>query len=138
MIRVEIEPQAEAPYESCCFCHTPTAYWTAIVARKPGAQVACCQDCSKLYKVKDVPTKEDWCASERARRQRVPHFRIAAEDIEAIAHRAFQLETALEKLRGVKGGVKMVTLVLLADVSRGLIRKVGKAAEEATKEFVGK
>jgi hypothetical protein len=32
----------------------------------------------------------------------------------------------------------MATLVILADVSLGLIRKVGKAAEEAKKEFVGK
>jgi hypothetical protein len=138
MIRVEVEPWGEAPYEACCFCHTPTAYWTVIAARKPGQQVACCQDCSKLYKVKDVPTKEDWCGAERARRQRAPHLRIAVEDIKDVRSSASRLVSALEKLRGVKGGSKMATLVLLADVSLGLIRKIVKAAEEAEKEIVGK
>ncbi len=52
------------PYERCCFCRTPTPFWTAMKRRKPGAQVACCPDCAKTNFQKDVPTKKYWCDKE--------------------------------------------------------------------------
>ena len=66
-IRLEREPkdQGGPPYERCCFCRKPTAFWTRIAARKPGQQVACCPDCAWSHKVKDVPTKRAWCDAEK-------------------------------------------------------------------------
>lgn len=65
MIRLEKEPvDPGPPYEACCFCRAPTAYWTKIAARQPGEQVACCQACARTHKVPEVPTKEAWFEKE--------------------------------------------------------------------------
>lgn len=38
--------------------------WTAIASRKPGEQVACCNECATRYRLKDVPSKRYWCEKE--------------------------------------------------------------------------
>jgi hypothetical protein len=70
MIRIEMEPQPERPFERCCFCRRPTPYWTLIAARAPGAQVACCPDCAKKHRVSEVPTKKAWFDSEKLLNER--------------------------------------------------------------------
>jgi len=32
--------------EKCCFCRTPSPFWTSLSDRKPGEQVACCTLCA--------------------------------------------------------------------------------------------
>lgn len=32
--------------------------------RRPGNQVACCQECAQAHYQKDVPSKRAWCAKE--------------------------------------------------------------------------
>lgn len=64
MIPIILPPSVEFPYERCCFCRTPTPWWTDLKHRIPGGQVACCPDCAKTHK--RVPSKAKWCAKERA------------------------------------------------------------------------
>jgi hypothetical protein len=68
MIKTRREPkdQGGPPYECCCFCRTPTPYWTVGLGRKGGEQVACCQECAKTREPSEVPTKREWCDKERA------------------------------------------------------------------------
>lgn len=54
--------------ERCCFCRTPTFFWTVLSGRKPGQQVACCDICASRGEPKDVPSKTDWL-----RRERIAH-----------------------------------------------------------------
>ena len=63
-IPIEREPGDEPGVERCCFCRTKTPFWTLLKDRKPGGQVACCPDCAKVWRHKDVPTKEFWCYRE--------------------------------------------------------------------------
>lgn len=60
-IPIEYERDAQGIYEDCCFCFKGTPWWTEISSRKPGEQVACCQECAEKYRVKDVPSKVYWC-----------------------------------------------------------------------------
>lgn len=46
--------------EACCFCGTPTLFWTALTGRQEGEQVACCQSCAGKYRAEDVPSKRYW------------------------------------------------------------------------------
>lgn len=55
--------------ERCCFCRAPTPHWTAIPERTPGEQVACCPECGETRSPEEVPSKTEWCASERALRK---------------------------------------------------------------------
>lgn len=64
-IPIHQEPDIGSPHEKCCFCRTPTPYWTSLDTRKPGEQVACCQPCSKRGDEIDVPSKKVWCRRER-------------------------------------------------------------------------
>lgn len=50
--------------EHCCFCRKPTTYWHAH--KDPREAVAVCQECAKVRKVKELPTKKEWCEKERA------------------------------------------------------------------------
>lgn len=52
------------PAENCCFCFGLTRYWHA---RK---DVAVCEQCAPVRKVKEVPTKKEWLAAVRARTPR--------------------------------------------------------------------
>ena len=61
----EEESCPSSSYENCCFCFEATPCWTNVSGRKPGEQVACCEDCAEEYRVKDVPSKEYWCAMVR-------------------------------------------------------------------------
>ena len=65
MIKVEQEPDAEPPFEPCCFCRKPTPFWTCLEGRNEGQQVACCKSCALYAHVQDVPTKAVWCRRER-------------------------------------------------------------------------
>lgn len=65
MIELEREPDDDPPMERCCFCRKVTKFWTRLSGRKPGQQVACCQECGKTATDKDVPTKKDWCRREQ-------------------------------------------------------------------------
>ncbi len=47
--------------ERCCKCRKPTRYWYG----EGKANVALCQLCAAEYNVKDLPTKKEWCESER-------------------------------------------------------------------------
>jgi hypothetical protein len=83
MIDVEHEEGAIAladPIERCCFCRTPTRWWTKLPDRTPGQQVACCQGCADSQAPADVPTKDQWCDREQALRLRSP-----ASDARALA-----------------------------------------------------
>lgn len=65
-IPVEQDPDPEETFlENCCFCRKTTRYWTNLVSRKPGDQVACCPECAKVAEPDDVPTKEVWWRRER-------------------------------------------------------------------------
>jgi hypothetical protein len=68
-IQVVREPEGEPAVEHCCFCEKRTAYWTDIKSRKPGAQVACCEECAAVHKVSEVPTKAKWCAKMETKRR---------------------------------------------------------------------
>jgi hypothetical protein len=57
----------EPPYEVCCFCRTPTPWWTSL-DRPIGEQVACCPHCASRANPEEVPTKKAWC-----RRERIAH-----------------------------------------------------------------
>ena len=70
MIRVVKEPDPEPPFEECCFCFTQTRFWTFLVDRTPGQQVACCEPCAKTHEPSDVPSKHDWCEAARKRHPR--------------------------------------------------------------------
>ncbi len=74
MIPIEREPEEHTrrfkEEEHCCFCCSPTVWWTMLAKRKPGAQVACCPECAKSRKASEVPTKAAWCEAERARHPR--------------------------------------------------------------------
>lgn len=62
-IPIEREPEEQwrfAPLERCCFCHMPTPFWTALSARSPGQQVACCESCALVFDVDVVPSKDEW------------------------------------------------------------------------------
>lgn len=60
-VPIEKEVQPELPYESCCFCDKPTPFWTAMMRRADGEQVACCPKCAPLHNQRDVPSKAKWC-----------------------------------------------------------------------------
>lgn len=47
-------------WERCCFCRARTPFWTAMAARTPGEQVACCETCAAVKAPAQVPTKKDW------------------------------------------------------------------------------
>jgi len=68
MIAIEREPKDAGgpPFERCCFCRAPSPFWTLLADRKPGAQVACCQDCAASHEASEVPTKRAWCDKEKA------------------------------------------------------------------------
>lgn len=56
--------------EHCCFCHRITHFWY-----EP-KDVAVCPSCAATRLVRNVPNKEDWCASVRHLTYRVaglPH-----------------------------------------------------------------
>jgi hypothetical protein len=65
-IRLTLAPDAYQDghvLERCCFCRALTSYW---YARK---DVAVCESCGRRHKASDVPSKERWCAAERASRR---------------------------------------------------------------------
>lgn len=77
-IEVEREPgehEPGAPYENCCFCVKPTAYWAHEPGKKEvtGASVACCRACALTHRESELPTKEVWWQREE---QRIAKFRI--------------------------------------------------------------
>jgi hypothetical protein len=61
-IPVHSETNEGSPRELCCFCWKPTKFWTG---RDGGISVACCQDCAKVHKREDLPTKRQWCDDPR-------------------------------------------------------------------------
>jgi predicted amidophosphoribosyltransferase len=63
----------DPPHERCCFCRTPTDWWTSL-DRKIGEQVACCQHCAARAEPEEVPSKKDWC-----RRERIAHHPTIGE-----------------------------------------------------------
>jgi len=69
-IPVEKENPVEPPFEHCCFCCKPTAFWTKLPDRKPGEQVACCESCAGVNTPDDVPTKKTWCDAESKKHPR--------------------------------------------------------------------
>lgn len=58
-LETEVEP-AERSIERCCFCRSPTEWWTAIPSRSEDQQVACCEICAGEFRQMDVPTKKYW------------------------------------------------------------------------------
>lgn len=52
--------------ENCCKCRTPTRFWYGEGA----SNVALCPSCADKYTIDDLPTKKEWCESERALSQR--------------------------------------------------------------------
>ena len=50
--------------ELCCFCRTPTEFWTEIESR-PADHVACCESCASRAWEEDVPSKSVWIRRER-------------------------------------------------------------------------
>ena len=70
-VKVVKEPDEGPAMERCCFCDSPTKYWYY----PPGSrkkkincnEVACCQACASMHDVKDMPSKEAWCADQRAK-----------------------------------------------------------------------
>lgn len=62
--REDDENLMELGYELCCFCRVQTTWWTSIEDRKPGDQVAICQNCAARGDPEDVPTKKLWCRRE--------------------------------------------------------------------------
>lgn len=72
MIPTQREPGEWRRWESerCCFCRKPTPFWTALEDRTPGQQVACCETCSGLHEPSEVPSKAEWCDSERVKTPR--------------------------------------------------------------------
>jgi hypothetical protein len=52
------------PAENCCFCFGLTRYWHRR------SDVAVCEQCAPVRKVKEIPKKSDWCAAVRARTPR--------------------------------------------------------------------
>lgn len=69
MIPIKHENTGDPACEQCCFCWQVTGFWTNLVWRKPGEQVACCLDCAAANLVKDVPSKKYWCDTARALRK---------------------------------------------------------------------
>ena len=65
-VPVSKEPGEWARYECerCCFCRTPTPFWTEIKTRSQGDQVACCEACAKRATPEDVPSKRVWMRRE--------------------------------------------------------------------------
>jgi hypothetical protein len=62
------EPKPEwGALEHCCRCQKPTPFWTDIVGRTPGEQVALCPECSLITHPSQIPTKRAWCDLEKAR-----------------------------------------------------------------------
>lgn len=53
------------PYERCCFCRSATDFWTLLLNRKPGEQVAICQHCANRANPEEVPSKSVWIRRER-------------------------------------------------------------------------
>ena len=45
--------------ERCCLCRTPTRLWYTPM------DVALCEACGKTAKRGELPTKKQWCASEK-------------------------------------------------------------------------
>ncbi|MEY9247632.1 hypothetical protein [Bradyrhizobium elkanii] len=52
------------PAENCCFCFGLTRHWPRR------SDVAVGEQCAPVRKVKEIPTKQDWLASVRARTPR--------------------------------------------------------------------
>ena len=52
--------------ENCCKCGLPTRYWYGTGV----SNVALCRACADMYEVGDLPTKAEWVAGERAKRER--------------------------------------------------------------------
>ena len=48
--------------EPCAMCGRATAFWTALVSRSAGGQVACCRPCAELAGERDIPSKAAWFA----------------------------------------------------------------------------
>jgi hypothetical protein len=62
-VGLEVTHDGEAtgvPRERCCVCRNPTNYWYAP------KDVALCVNCAKVAKASNLPTKEEWCAKEKA------------------------------------------------------------------------
>jgi hypothetical protein len=75
VIEIKHEPKGWTPpypYESCCFCWIPTAYW-----HEP-KDVAVCPECAAKHEAEEVPSKADWCMEVR---QREALRRIATRDM---------------------------------------------------------
>jgi len=58
-LETEVDPDQRS-VERCCFCRTPTDWWTAIPSRSEAQQVACCEICAGEFRQMDVPTKKYW------------------------------------------------------------------------------
>ena len=61
-IPIQLEPVTWRGWcaEACCFCHEPTRYWTSLLDRAVGGQVACCPFCAETFDADVVPTKDEW------------------------------------------------------------------------------
>lgn len=72
MVPVEKEPDFDPrdPIERCCICREPTQFWTKLLDRLPGAQVACCEPCARYAAPSEIPSKHSWCGRERVLRER--------------------------------------------------------------------
>lgn len=66
-IFVEREKDCIWAHERCCFCRTPTPFWTLLPdgAKVTGESVACCEKCAGRAHREDLPTKEQWFRRER-------------------------------------------------------------------------
>lgn len=68
------QEDGEPPYELCCFCRDPSSYWTSLLDRAPGEQVALCLHCAARADPEDVPSKRAW-----GRRERIAHHPTIGE-----------------------------------------------------------
>lgn len=85
MIPIHKQDDPHPPYEHCCFCDKPTMMWTTLPTRTPGQQVACCEGCSKTHEPGEVPSKHDWCESERKRHPTIANARYTFHEATSVA-----------------------------------------------------
>lgn len=71
--KVVEEPGIARASEDCCFCHVGTKFWYFHLKPRPfrigPTCVPCCQDCAKIYNVKDLPTRAAWEAERDQKRK---------------------------------------------------------------------
>lgn len=64
-------PDEDAHFESCCFCRKPTTWWSVRRGKKIGQDdVACCRKCASQHRLSELPTKQEWLASQQVKDRR--------------------------------------------------------------------